>query len=169
MAEDLLVDRIDGLALATIVARRDAGAEAIGSALGGRLADGPACTLLGELRLVGTAPGTWLAMVGQRSPDWEDRLRARLAGLACLSDQSGGYVLFRLGGSAARAVLQRGLALDLDPRRFRPGMAATSAIDHIGVTLWQEDDRPSYAVALSRSYAASFLHWLDDARDDPAD
>ena len=70
-------------------------------------------------------------------------LSAKLAGLASISDQSGGRTLLRLSGPHARDVLAKGLPIDLDPRAFPLGSAATSAISHMG-GCWQLDDTRSY-------------------------
>jgi sarcosine oxidase subunit gamma len=57
-------------------------------------------------------------------------------------------------------VLAKGLPIDLDPRAFPLGSAATSAISHIGVQLWQADDTRSYDIAIFRSLSESFWRWL---------
>jgi len=87
-------------------------------------------------------------------------LAAKLQGLASVSDQSGGRTVLRIGGSRARDVLAKGLPIDLDPRAFHLGSAATSAISHIGVQLWQADDTRSYDIAIFRSLSESFWRWL---------
>jgi sarcosine oxidase subunit gamma len=91
------------------------------------------------------------------------RLRERLGALASVCDQSGGYQILQLSGPDARTLLQRGAAIDLHPSAFASGSVATTVIAHIGVILRQLDAAPTYEVALFRSYAASFRHWLDAA------
>lgn len=150
-----------GLALATVMARRGVAVEGIGDALGLAVPKGPGTARAGLLTLVGTGPGTWLAVQEGDEGDFAEHLSARLAGLASVSDQSSGYAIFRLSGPAARTLLQRGLAIDLHPEAFAPGSAATSQIAHMGVILWQVDATPTYDIALFRSYAHSFRHWLD--------
>ena len=81
-------------------------------------------------------------------------------GLASISDQSGGRTVLRVSGPRARDVLAKGLPIDLHPRAFAPGSAATSTISLMGVQLWQVDDAPSYDIALFRSLSASFWRWL---------
>ena len=87
-------------------------------------------------------------------------LAQRLKGLASISDQSGGRTVLRLSGPSARDVLAKGLPIDLHPRSFAPGGAATSTISLMGVQLWQMDDAPTYDIALFRSVSASFWRWL---------
>ena len=88
-------------------------------------------------------------------------LRERLGALASVSDQSSGYVVFRLSGGGARTLLQRGAAIDFQPPAFAPGSVATTVIAHIGVIIWQVDEEPVYDIALFRSFAASFLDWFE--------
>src|SRR5262249_52978308 len=87
-------------------------------------------------------------------------LKAKLESLASVSDQSGGRTGLRIGGSRARDVLTKGLPIDLHPRAFPLGSAATSAISPIGVQLWQGDHTRSYDLALFRSLTESFWRWL---------
>ncbi len=161
MADALTVTRHDGLGLAAVMARKAGTPAAIGAALGFAPPAGPHWTSGGGLTLLGTGPGSWLALADDASPDWADQLRDRLGPLASVSDQSSGYLVFRLSGAAARTMLQRGAAIDFHPSSFAPGRVATTVIAHIGVIIRQVDDTPSYDIALFRSYAASFRHWVD--------
>ena len=142
MADFSMTERT-GLSLATVMARKGADHAAIMAA---------AC-----VPLVATGPGTWLALgdVGNR-----------LARLASVSDQSGGYLIYRLAGPDARALLQKGTFIDLHPGAFGPGSSAVTVIAHIGVILWQVDAAPTYEIALFRSFAGSFRHWVEAAAMD---
>lgn len=114
------------------------------------------------IAVVWTGPDRWLAMAentGNR--DLERELKPLLAGLASVVDQSDGRVVVRLSGARARDVLAKGVPIDLHPRAFRPGDAAVTHASHIGIILWQRDAHPTYELALPRSYAESFTHWLD--------
>ena len=113
------------------------------------------------MSFVGYGPGQWLAVSEALAGDGLARdLAQRLKGLASISDQSGGRTVLRVSGPRARDVLAKGLPIDLHPRAFAPGSAATSAIALMGVQLWQIDDTPSYDIALFRSLSASFWRWL---------
>lgn len=157
---DLAITPRDHLGIASVMARKGVDSEAIGTALNADMGGGPHAIFTGMRTVVGTGPGTWLVIEEAASPDYAEALTDALTGLASVSDQSSAYVVQRLSGSGARAVLQRGVALDLHPEVFRIGMAATTVIAHIGVILWQVDDAPTYDIATSRSYAGSFRHWL---------
>lgn len=161
---DLHIEMRDDFGLASVMARKGVAADRIGEVLGIEAPLRPAFVTNGDgLSLIGTGAGNWLAHANGVSPFWADELRDRLKGLASVSDQSSSYAVFRLSGSGARIVLQRGMPIDLHPEAFGPGSAATTVISHIGAIVWQLDDQPSYDVATFRSFSGSFRHWLDQA------
>jgi methylglutamate dehydrogenase subunit D len=149
------------MGIATIMARKGIAPEAIAPVIGAALPKGPMRVEGERLALIGTGPNTWLALTERPEPDWSSKLADRLAGLASVSDQSGGYVLFRIAGADARRILQSGAFIDLHPNVFRTGSAATTVIAHIGVIFWQLDDAPTFELATFRSYAFSIRKWLD--------
>lgn len=161
MAEPVTIEQRTGFGLATVMARKGADASAIGASLGVAARDGPFWTQGEEMMLLGVGPGTWLAHVAQAPADWAAGLRGRLGALASVSDQSGGYTVFRLSGAGARKLLQRGASIDFSPPAFAPGSVATTVIAHIGVIVWQVDDAPVYDIAMFRSFAASCLDWFE--------
>jgi methylamine---glutamate N-methyltransferase subunit B len=59
-----------------------------------------------------------------------------------------------------RQWLERKLRIDLDPRAFPLGSAATSVISLMGVLLWQMDDTRTYDITVFRSLSPSFWRWL---------
>ena len=77
-----------------------------------------------------------------------------------IADQSDGCGVLHISGPKARAVLAKGVGLDLDARVFRPGDVALTLAGPIAVQLWQIDETPSFEIALYRSLARSFWHWL---------
>ena len=160
MADQLGVEEIHGLGIATVMARKGATGAAIGAALGIVPPEGPHMATANALTMIGTGPQSWLVVKERAVPDFANALSETLKGLASVSDQSSSYVVTRLTGSDARTVLQRGAPIDFHPDCFRTGSAATTMIAHIGVILWQIDDSPTYHVATFRSYAQSFQHWL---------
>lgn len=164
MAEDTGLTARHGQALATIMACKGQDIHAITAALNVTVPRAPGWTGDDRLRLIGTGPGTWLAVSESNSGTWVESLSDRLSRIASVSDQSGGYVVHRLSGPQARAILQRGAYIDLSPGKFGTGAAATTVIAHIGVIIWQIDEAPTYDIAMFRSYETSFLHWFDSVR-----
>lgn len=161
MAEQLAIRERTGFGLATLMAGKHVDYARLGEALGVSAPNGCSFVANDNLMLIGTGPGVWMALSEQPYPEWIGDLSRRLSGIASVSDQSGGYVIFRISGPSARSLLQRGAFIDLDPSAFVPGSVATTVIAHIGVILWQIDSTPVFEVALFRSFAKSFLDWID--------
>ena len=153
-----------GLGLATVAARRgkaDALSQAVANAYGVDLPTSSRVIQGSQVSFIGYGPGQWLAVSASLANEALAReLSAKLAGLASISDQSGGRTVLRISGPHARDVLAKGLPIDLDTRTFPLGSAATSAISHMGVQLWQLDDTRSYDLAIFRSVSESFWSWL---------
>jgi methylglutamate dehydrogenase subunit D len=151
-----------GLALASIqgIGRTDMSA-AIGKALGFNVPTRPVCVHGGGVMLLGTGPGQWLALTETPMPHgFAGDLAHRLAGIAAVTDQSDSRCIIRIAGEKARATLAKGVPVDLDPRAFKPGDAATTLATVLNITLWQVDDAPTYDIAVARSFAGSFWSWL---------
>jgi heterotetrameric sarcosine oxidase gamma subunit len=160
VANTLTIERRNGFTLAMVMARKDVMAEQIGEALGLIAPDKAAMASKSGLTMVGTGPGTWLAIGDGGEASTPAMLASKLARQAFISDLSSSYAIFRLSGTGARCLLQRGAPIDLHPLAFSPGSAATTVIAHMGVILWQIDDLPTYETAVFRSMSKSFEHWL---------
>jgi len=118
----------------------------------------------GGNRPLALAPGRYLS-VGD-DPALADRLQATLdVDLAAITDLSHARSAFRLTGSAARPLLQKGLAIDLDPSAFAAGAVLQSSIHHIGVIV-QCAAPDTYDIYCYRGFALSLLEWLTDAAEE---
>lgn len=159
----LRVSERQGLGLATVMSR--GGLQALAARIvdqfGVDLPPGSTRSATAGTAFIGIGPGTWLACQERTGATWASDLATRLSGLASVSDQSSGYAVLRVAGPAARDLLSRGAFIDFHPTAFRPGSAAITTIAHIGVILWQLDSEPIYEIALFRSFAGSFWHWLE--------
>jgi heterotetrameric sarcosine oxidase gamma subunit len=160
VAEALRITERSTLALASVMARKGVDAAALTERLGLAPPEGPQAARDDETTLIGVGPGAWLAIDERGRAGWAAGLGERLAGIASVTDQSSGYVIFRLSGEGAGALLQKGAFIDLDPVAFACGVAATTVIAHIGVIIWKVDDAPTFDVALFRSFAGSFRDWI---------
>jgi len=160
----LVITELTGLGLATVACRKGQAAALSAAVRKAYGLDLPASSRVAQgaaVRFIGYGPGQWLAVSEALANEaLASELAAKLQGLASVSDQSGGRTVLRVSGNRARDVLAKGLPLDLDPRAFPLGSAATSAISHIGVQLWQADDTRSYDLAIFRSLSESFWRWL---------
>lgn len=130
-----------------------------------KLPGGPSGETSSSITFIGTGPNVWLAVKSDANADWVSALGEDLAAHAAVSDQSSAYAILRLRGAEARELLQRGVSIDLHPNTFQPGAAAVTDIAHIGVILIASHNN-GFDVAIFRSYAGSFWHWLSvSARD----
>jgi len=115
---------------------------------------------LREFTLIPTAPNAWLAIAGSASPEFSDQVAAAMGPGFSVCDQSGAYGFLRLWGPRARALLMKGVFLDLDAAAFPPGAAASTSLAHIGVVLWREPGADAFGLLCYRSYAPSLWDWL---------
>jgi len=160
----VFIEERAGLALATVMARSRtmyALARRVQDAFDIALPREPRRRNSGGVSFVWAGPGHWLAVAeSTQGHAWVARLRAALADLASISDQTHGRLVIRIRGANARNTLAKGLPIDLHPRAFQPGHTAVTVIGHIGVHLWQIDDEPGYELAIPSSYARSFWRWI---------
>jgi sarcosine oxidase, subunit gamma len=77
-------------------------------------------------------------------------------------DLSANRTTFELSGPRARAVLEKGCALDLHPRSFTPGTALTTEVGNIPVTLLKTGE-DSFRLLPRASFADFLGRWLLDA------
>jgi len=161
-ANDLRVEERLDLEIATVMSRGDdrALAAKIHGEFGLPLPSTPRRVSNGVKALVGVGPGVWFAVFQGAGPLMASELASSLAGLASVADQTSAYAVLRISGAFARELLSRGAFIDFDPSVFGPGSAAVTTISHIGVTIWQIDETPTFEIALFRSFADSFWHWM---------
>ena len=114
----------------------------------------------GSLACIWSGPDRWLAHRAEAPPGGMEALLAPLAAHAAIVDQSHARALLRISGPRVRDALAKGAAIDLDPRAFRAGDTAMTAVAHIPVQLWQVDEAPTYVLSIARSLAGSFWAWL---------
>ncbi|MDB5501160.1 MAG: sarcosine oxidase subunit gamma [Tardiphaga sp.] len=160
----LIVRERIGLALATVMVRKGrtaALAAAVKEQFDIALPAGPHGSGSDSTSFLGTGPGRWLVTHDARTPGFVDSLSRKLEGLASVVDQSDAYGVLRLSGPSILEVLAKGVAIDLSAPAFPAGSVAATVVAHIGVTLWKVDETPTIHVAVARSYAGSFLHWLE--------
>jgi heterotetrameric sarcosine oxidase gamma subunit len=153
-----------GIALATVMARKGqtaALAAAVKQHFDVQLPDGPFGSGNDATSFLGIGPGRWLITHDGGAPGFIAGLARQLEGLASVVEQSDSVGLLRLSGAALLDVLAKGVPIDLSAAAFPAGSVAATQIAHIGVTLWKVDEAPTFHIAVARSYAGSFLHWLE--------
>lgn len=157
----------DGLAIARIGARKGQLApltSRVRERFGVELPQGPRRVEAGGIAFVGVGVETWLAVAegGLAFNRFTASLREAIDDLATVSDQIGSYAVLRLTGPRVRDALAKFVPLDLHPRAFDPGSAASTIASHVPVTLWRladgSDGSAVFEIAAPRSYAGSFWH-----------
>ncbi len=107
-----------------------------------------------------SAPGEWLVVSGAQTPELlHQAVSALLGETAHCIDQSHGRVLMRLSGPNARAILAKGVGIDLHPSAFRIGQSANVLCGHISINLALVGD-DQFELIVMRSFAESLLHDL---------
>jgi methylglutamate dehydrogenase subunit D len=153
-----------GLGLATVLLRRgksDEFVQHVKRRSGIELADAPMRYGHERTSFVGIGPGKWLAVVEAPAANFIEDLQLDLDGLASVADQSHAFGVLRLSGPALLATLEKGVQIDLSADAFPIGRAAVTNIAHLGTILWKVDDAPTFDLAVTRSVAGSFCHWLE--------
>ena len=114
----------------------------------------------GWRRAAWLGPDEWLAIGPPGSLD-----EAKLADIAGLSvvDVSAGRATISLAGPHARATLELGCSIDLDPRRFGPGQCAQTIVARANVVLIAVSPEPEYWILVRPSFAAYVAAWIADA------
>ena len=160
----LVIEERTDLAFASVAAKRGkrfALVNAVNTAFGIALPDGPRRATRGLVTFAGTGPDQWIASAeGTDAPGFAARVRARIGPFAAVSDQSDSRLVLRLSGPRVHEVLAKGVPVDLHPEVFKPGDVATTIVAYIGVQIDMLDDAPTYQLTAPRSMAGSFWSWL---------
>lgn len=163
-APGVVAAQLSQLALATVGVRPNAldrVAELAQEKLGLTLPRGPRTASAGDLTLVGTGPGRFLAVgEGITGDPLLERLGHAFGKTAALTDQSDGQMVIQLSGPGTRDTLAKLVPIDLDPSVFKAGDAAATLVALIPMLIWQADPAPIYRFAVPRSFAPAFLRAL---------
>ncbi len=156
-ATGLTINEISGLSIVALIAhkgQRAALSAEIKTRFSLDLPTSPRRVGHDSLSFIWAGPGQWLAT--GTAPDLYDQLATPHAATI---DQSGGRALLRLSGSKLHEVLRKGVTIDLHPDVFKADDVALTSIAHISAALWRLDEH-SCEMAIARSFAESFWHWL---------
>lgn len=151
-----------GLSLALITTRngmRDRCVSALKASYG---LDAPATAKIvqgRELSLAWHGRDGWLAVASDR-PALETELKTVMGNSASIVDLSDARLVLRIGGPMSRALLAKGVSIDLHPRTFKAGDAAMTLLSHVAILLWQIDESPTFDLAIPRATAQDVFHWL---------
>lgn len=121
----------------------------------------------GGLTILWIGPDEWLVHCQE---EWEEvldyGLNAKLKRFSgAVINVSDYYVMLRIAGDKARALLQKSVPLDLYPPSFGPGRVAGTVLQKATITLAQVD-ATQFDIQMRRSFAAYVWHYLmDGARE----
>jgi sarcosine oxidase subunit gamma len=108
-------------------------------------------------------PDEWLIMSGGDMVfDIEVALRAKLTGHFSLVNQSGGQTIIELSGENAIDVLKKSTPLDVHPKHFPVGKAATSVLGKSSALFYHAGEK-QWRIVVRRSFADYIWRWLADA------
>lgn len=111
-----------------------------------------------------SGPEQWtLLAAGAGAAELEPRLAAALAGLAAVTAIGDARAVLRVSGPQARAVLARGIAIDLHPAAFGPDATALTMASMIDVQISRLPGDDAFELMLFRSFAGSLWHWLEES------
>ena len=160
----LVIEERTDLAFASVIAKRGkrfALVNAVNTAFGVALPDGPRRATRGLVTFAGTGPDQWIASAeGTDAAGFAARLRSRVGPFAAVADQSDSRLVLRVSGPRARDVLAKGVPVDLHPKALKPGDVACTVVGYINSQIDMLDDAPTYQLAAPRSMASSFWSWL---------
>ena len=163
-APGVTLREVTELAMVSVIARKGqsaALAAAARRAFGAELPTTPRRVEARDLAFIWAGPEQWVVVAGRGDNDALARMLAgEFKGFASLAAQGDGRATLRISGPRARDALAKGLPLDLHEHAFKPGDTGLSVIANMGVQITQLDDAPTYEIALPRSFAKSFWHWL---------
>ena len=92
-------------------------------------------------------------------------VKAKLSGLASVSDQSHGRIVLRIAGPKARAVLAKGTPVDLNADHFALGKSALTQMAHVGVHLTRVGE-DAFDLSVFRGFSESFWEWITEQAEE---
>jgi sarcosine oxidase subunit gamma len=158
----VIEERAD-LSFASVICKREkrfALFNAVNTAFGIALPDGPRRVARGHVTFAGVGPDQWIASAdGADAVGFAARVRARIGPFAAVSDQSDARLVLRVTGPRVRDALAKGVPVDLHPKTFTPGDIACTVVGYINTQIDMLDET-TYQLAAPRSMAGSFWSWL---------
>ena len=124
-------------------------------------------TSRGDRRALWLGPDEWLIVGpdGDKAPIRE-ALEVGLAGaFGSIVDVSANRTILEIRGSKARELLAHGIAIDLDPRSFGPGLCAQTLLAKAQVIIERRDES-AFHLYVRTSFASYVADWLLDAAAD---
>lgn len=123
----------------------------------------------GSRRVAWLGPDEWLIVAPPGSADALEpavsTVLAESGGGGSVVDVSAARATISLAGPRARAILEHGCSIDLDPRAFGPGHCAQTLLARANILLIEVSDEPAYWILVRPSFAAYVVAWIADASE----
>jgi len=139
-------------------------------AIGGRPPTEPNTAVVsddGTRHVLWLGPDEWLILAEPGSAlELESSVRAAIGdGRGAVIDVSANRTTIAVSGPRARELLAFGCSLDLDERRFKPGMCAQTLLARANVIVVPVGPavEPSFRILVRPSFASYLAAWLTDA------
>ena len=162
-ATGLVIEERADLALASVISKRGKRftlVNAVNTAFGVVLPDGPRRATRGAVTFAGIGPDQWIASAeGSESAGFAAKVRARVGPFAAVSDQTDARLVLRVSGPRVRDMLAKGGPIDLHPKAFKPGDVACTVVGYINTQIDMLDEA-TWQLTAPRSMAGSFWSWL---------
>jgi heterotetrameric sarcosine oxidase gamma subunit len=169
-ATGVRVSEIDGMGMATVRSRLAGASELSQRAeahLGLALPQGSQYRSGGAMAVVGIGPQSWLFLKAGAGEAFADELAHAFTGCASVVDQSSAYAVLRLCGPRVMETMSKLVSIDLHPRAFKAGDAASTTAALTGVIVWRREDQErgelTFDIAVYRSYAGSLWRALTES------
>lgn len=137
----------------------------LSKSLGGDMSASGLSSEAGDHRIIWLAPGRWLIVGKDQSYGETANTLAPASENAAINDVSSSRTVIRATGPHVRDMLAASCTIDLHPSQFTAGMAATTDLDHVVVTM-DCLDADTFDLYVSRAYAISFWEWLIEASEE---
>ena len=142
----------------TVTAAAKKAAKTVGHALPG---DTHAAASKGKTSVFRIAPEKFLIVCPLRARMGEALRKAFKAEQAVVTDLGHSRTIIRISGAAARDVLSRGVAADLDAGQFAQGTFVQTGIHSIA-TICHRSGRDQFDLIVARNFAVNIYEWLEE-------
>lgn len=161
-----LVERTElSLVIAECVENDATSIEALAKALNTDIPTPGHSTEASDRRVIWLAPGRWMIVGKDQTYGATASMLASSCESAAINDVSSSKTVIRASGPNVRDALAASCTIDLHASVFKPGMSATTDLDHVVVTM-DCLDADTFDLYVSRAYAVSFWEWLIEASEE---
>lgn len=154
---DVHLAEVTGLALVSVAVPLGGDADQIATKLGVAAPAPGQFTSAGDQQLIWMSPDQMMLAFPSDAPLAEPQIQAKLAGAAYTTNQTDAWAVLSLSGVGVDRALERICPLDL--AGLKPGSAARTVMEHMGVVILRSED--ATVLMSAASSGLSFLHAVE--------